>query len=212
MSAAQTDREQLLSWIDWLIDWLLIFFFFDFFSVSEEFTASRFYSLIFPFKNRGLLLGVEDFSFSGGASLMRIFFFFLAYAWVKERGINLSQGGNISIFLSGPQLISVAAESNMKSVTVWMCVHIFLLLLGERWNVEITCNCGQIVNCHSRAETLWHQFIIVRAHFLHGSTFLMQELSERARLSRSFIVCSKMLMCVNVVAERFDYTLFNCHP
>lgn len=32
-------------------------------------------------------------------------------------------------FFSGPEPNS--AESNMKSVSVWMCVHAFLLLIGE---------------------------------------------------------------------------------
>lgn len=56
----------------------------------------------------------------------------LAYAWVKhpEKGINLSQGGNISEI--GSQLIFLAAESNMKSLTVWVCVYSFLLLIGEK--------------------------------------------------------------------------------
>lgn len=27
---------------------------------------------------------------------------------------------------------AAAADSDMKSVTVWMCVHVSLLLLGER--------------------------------------------------------------------------------
>lgn len=54
-----------------------------------------------------------------------------AYAWVKdpEREINLSQGGNISLI--GAKLIPPAAESNMKSVTVWMCAYICLLRLDE---------------------------------------------------------------------------------
>lgn len=46
--------------------------------------------------------------------------------------INLSRGGGIGFFsflFSGPEPSS--AESNMKSVAVWMCVHTFLLLIGE---------------------------------------------------------------------------------
>lgn len=165
MSAAQTDREQLLSWIDWLIDWLLIFFFFDFFSVSEEFTASRFYSLIFPFKNRGLLLGVEDFSFSGGASLMRIIFFFLAYAWVKERGINLSQGGNISIFLSGPQYEvrhCVDVRSHLSSALRWE------VKCGN--NVQLWADCELSQSCRNTLTPVHYcqGAFSARVHFSHA--------------------------------------------
>ena len=64
-----------------------------------------------------------------------IVFLQLAYTWVKDpqKGINLSKGGDNSVI--GPPLI-------MKSDTVWMCVCIFLLLLGKKWYVEITCSCS----------------------------------------------------------------------
>ena len=79
-----------------------------------------------------ILLGVEIFSFGGRLFILLlnedIVFLQLAYTWVKDpqKGINLSKGGDNSVI--GPPLI-------MKSDTVWMCVCIFLLLLGKKWYV-----------------------------------------------------------------------------
>lgn len=91
-------------------------------------------SSLYYIKNCGLFFGIEDFWRCVFILELNedIDFLQLAYAWVKdpERGINLSQGGNISLI--GPQLLFPTAESNMKSVTVWVCVYSFLLLLGEK--------------------------------------------------------------------------------
>lgn len=123
-------------WETAFMDWLIGIWFFDFFKSEDSFFPVP--CLVYYIKNCGLLLGIEDFWRCVFILELNedIDFLQLADAWVKDpqRGINLSQGGNISLI--GPQLIFLAAESNMKSVTVWMCVYSFLLLLGERWNME----------------------------------------------------------------------------
>lgn len=76
------------------------------------------------------------------------FFFYSQPTFGSARRSNLSGGGGIRIciylFFSGPELSSAPAASKMKSVAVWMCIHTFLLLIGEMWIIEIWCICGEI--------------------------------------------------------------------
>lgn len=137
MSAEQTDPVQLLTWIDWLSG-ISFFYFFE----SEDFSVSW---LVFNFEKLWITFGFEDFFscrswFLSWDGDVLIFFPQLDYTCAKdpESGINLSKGEIIS--LTGSQLVFITAQCNMKSVSVWICAHVLLLLLGEKWNMELTCN------------------------------------------------------------------------
>lgn len=98
--------------------------------ISEDFPGVR-SSLI---KNLGFsFLEVDDFGFVSELHVEKGYFYSQP-TFGSSRRSNLSGGGGIRIcilFFSGPELSSAPADSKMKSVAVWMCIHIFLLLIGE---------------------------------------------------------------------------------
>lgn len=128
-------------WVTALTDWLLVWLPFDLFSQCQGIFSFVVISPLLRYKIKLWItfLGIRGYYRSCMFLLnLNEGFLQLSCAWVTdpERGINPWKGGNIRVILA--QLILLAAESKMKSVTVWMCVCTLVLLPGKKFHLRIT--------------------------------------------------------------------------